>query len=374
MKKEIIYLQPEQEKFAKKNCIYNAVSGSHAIGTNIPSSDWDERGIFATSKEELIFNVDYFEQVQFEKDDIILFELKKYLTLLHDQNPNFIEMLWVEDSDILHRTEASDILLNNREKFLTKNVFNTYVSYAESQLKRIYGHNKWINNPQSEAPPEQKDFVTTLYSLSDEKYKKAPLEGFYALAIGDNNFALFNEKKIPEFKGSNWLDSKGCLNPLVASKRDEFVLLDRKPDILVKYRVEDYKKAHNKWKEYWTWKANRNEIRSGLEFKFGYDTKHAMHIIRLLESGEEILRTGQVKVRRDNAQFLLDIRFGVYSYDKIVEMVANKKAKAEEAFLSSKLPEQVSKELTQKIMVDMYESYWGQSLDLEILSKRKFKP
>lgn len=374
MEKEIIYLQPIQQEFAKKNCIYNAVSGSHAIGTNIPSSDWDERGIFATSKEELVFNVDYFEQVQFDKDDIVLFELKKYLTLLHDQNPNFIEMLWVEDSDILHRTEASDILLKNRGSFLTKNVFNTYVSYAESQLKRIYGHNKWINNPQPVEPPEQKDFITVLYSLSDEKYKKAPLEGFYALAIGDNNFALFDANKTPDFKGCNWVDKKGCISPLTANKRDEFVHLERKPDILIKYRVEDYKKAHNKWKEYWTWKDNRNEIRSGLEYKFGYDTKHAMHIIRLLESGEEILRTGQVKVKRDNAQFLLDIRFGAYSYDEMVEMVAKKKAKAEESFLLSKLPEQISKEFTQKIMIEMYESHWNKTLEVENVTKKRFKP
>lgn len=370
-----IKLKQQQEDYAKKNCILNTVAGSHAIGTNIPSSDWDERGIFATSKEELIFNVNYFEQVEFAKDDIVLFELKKYLTLLHEQNPNFIEMLWTEPSDILHKTEAGDILLQNREKFLTKNVFNTYVSYATSQLKRIYGHSKWIDNPMPEKPPEQKDFMSVLYENQiDRKFNKVPLNGFYALALGDNNFALFDMERTPNFKACNWIDNKGGISPLLLNKKDEFLKFKLNADLLVKYRHEDYKKAHTKWSEYWTWKANRNEVRSGLEMKFGYDTKHAMHIIRLLESGEEILRTGEVKVRRENAEFLLDIRFGKYSYEDFLKLVEDRKKKAEEAYLTCKLPEKVSKEYTQKIMVDMYESHWGQQLAKDMNNKKKFRP
>ncbi|AEZ66297.1 hypothetical protein phiTE_131 [Pectobacterium phage phiTE] len=37
---------------------------------------------------------------------------------------------------------------------------------------------------------------------------------------------------------------------------------------------------------------NRNAARHELEEKFGYDTKHAMHLVRLLRMSQEILETG----------------------------------------------------------------------------------
>lgn len=366
-----IHQQEYQEKYAKEQCILNVVSGSHAIGTNIPSSDWDERGVYVTSKEEIIFPDRYFEQVVFREDDTVLYEAKKYLTLLHEQNPNFIEMLWVEPSDVLHCTEAGKILLENREYFLTKNVFNTYANYAHSQMKRINGHNKWISNPQPESPPQQKDFISVMYNLTENKAwaKKVPNEMFYAIPLGNNQFALFNKETHP-FNGSTWISRDGCISPLNEQKRQEFLEKYRVPDVMVKYNHEEYKVAHNKWKNYWTWKENRNEVRSGLEAKHGYDTKHAMHIIRLLNSGQEILETGQVRVRRPDAEFLLSIRNGRFTYEELLEMTNKKLVSIEEAYLNSKLPQEIDKKYTQKVLTEIYETHWASQLN----HKKKVRP
>lgn len=59
--------------------------------------------------------------------------------------------------------------------------------------------------------------------------------------------------------------------------------------------------------------------RAELEAQHGYDTKHAMHLVRLLRMGEEILSTGRVNVRREDADELMAIRKGALSYDQLLE-------------------------------------------------------
>ncbi len=50
--------------------------------------------------------------------------------------------------------------------------------------------------------------------------------------------------------------------------------------------------------------------RKELMAKFGYDTKFAYHTIRLLQTADDLLTTGVLKVRRPNPEFLMDIRRG----------------------------------------------------------------
>ena len=70
--------------------------------------------------------------------------------------------------------------------------------------------------------------------------------------------------------------------------------------------------------------------------KFGYDTKHAMHLVRLMRMGGEILRTGEVNVWRKDREDLLAVRRGEWSLDELVAW-----AEAEDkvlADLSTELP------------------------------------
>ncbi|KKK59508.1 hypothetical protein LCGC14_3033670, partial [marine sediment metagenome] len=61
-----------------------------------------------------------------------------------------------------------------------------------------------------------------------------------------------------------------------------------------------------------------NEVRSALEEEHGYDTKHAMHLVRLLRMGKEALEEGVLYVKRPDAAELLEIRDGAWTYDKCV--------------------------------------------------------
>ena len=51
--------------------------------------------------------------------------------------------------------------------------------------------------------------------------------------------------------------------------------------------------AMQEWEQYESWKKNRNPDRAAMEAKFGYDAKHASHLIRLLRMATEILEHGR---------------------------------------------------------------------------------
>jgi len=354
--------QQALEVVSQKNCILRVVAGSNAYGTNNPESDWDERGIFVDEMSRVMLPFEKIEQVQLTRDDVVLYELSKYMPLLLLQNTNVIELIWTEKSDIIEKNELGDLLLENRYEFLSKQVKDSYVGYAQSQLKRIKGHNKWINNPQPENEPKQKDFISVVWNYTNVKEfnKKAPLDGFIAVNIGENNFSLWSIEKLKIDKKS-WIDSAG--NPVAISKQelDSFNPNNLPPDVIVKVNRDIYSANHTNWKSYWTWKNNRNEKRSVLEEKFGYDVKHAMHLIRLLRSGLDILENGIVPVKRPDKDYLLDIRNGKFTYDEIIKESEMLTKKVEEVSKKSSLPNEPNYPLAKALMLEIYMKQWNLS-------------
>jgi predicted nucleotidyltransferase len=69
------------------------------------------------------------------------------------------------------------------------------------------------------------------------------------------------------------------------------------------------------------WKDKRNPKRFALEQKFGYDTKHAMHLYRLMEEGKELLLTGNITLPRPDARLLVQVREGLWTYEELMERV-----------------------------------------------------
>jgi predicted nucleotidyltransferase len=112
-------------------------------------------------------------------------------------------------------------------------------------------------------------------------------------------------------------------------------------------KKNEYKKSQDYVKKLWEWKCNRNEKRSELEKRFGYDVKHAGHLVRLLEAPKNIFKTGEYKPRLEG-EFLLfikDIMNGKYSYDFIVKYAEeeNKKNQLLKQQQNKFVPEKVDK-------------------------------
>jgi hypothetical protein len=78
--------------------------------------------------------------------------------------------------------------------------------------------------------------------------------------------------------------------------------------------------------------------RRALVEQFGFDTKNASHLIRILRQGVEFLTTGELHVQRFDAPELLAIRRGDWSLERVKEESKRLFAVAQEAYISSPLP------------------------------------
>ncbi len=160
--------------------------------------------------------------------DIVLFEMVKAIRLLEKGNPNILAILWLHETHYINITETGQILLDNKNLFVGKHAYHSFVGYAHGQLHRM---------------------------------THAACEGY------------------------------------MGAKRKELVK------------------------------------------EFGYDTKNASHLIRLLRMGIEWLNDGELQVIRTDAQQLLEIKRGEWTLKQVKKEAERLFVSAETAYTLSKLPE-----------------------------------
>ena len=102
-------------------------------------------------------------------------------------------------------------------------------------------------------------------------------------------------------------------------------------------KEKQYSKAKQYWDQYHNWKENRNKVRAELEAASGYDSKHGSHLVRLLNMAEEILTTGEINVKRPDAELLLSIRNGAWSYEELIEFAEKKEKSLDDLYQKSTL-------------------------------------
>jgi len=103
--------------------------------------------------------------------------------------------------------------------------------------------------------------------------------------------------------------------------------------------------------------VNANKKRLTSVETYGFDTKNALHCIRLMRQGLEILVDGELNVFRHDAQFLLDIKAGKYTYEQIVEMFNEYEHLIEGAYVRSSLPHKPNFDKAEKLLVEIVEEF-----------------
>jgi len=361
------------QELMRDNMLVKHYAGSLAYGTNLPTSDVDFRGIFCADPVNIrtpFFNVRECEDQ--DEEDTKLYELTHFMKLCLDCNPNIVETLWVDDSDITFRTPAYDLLREHRYDLLSSKIAFTTSGYALAQLKRIKGHNKWINNPQSVEPPRQIDFVSLVQNFTKGKVMKIDLNdyrnGYRLVPYGSNIFGVTKLKGYSTFSDDFTLnitfdENENLGTGLFGKYGFHLAWRDarKNPLFVVKFNKEEYNLAKERHKQYWTWKKNRNEARSELEEQFGYDTKHAMHLVRLLRMGVEALRDGELIVRRPDAQELLSIRAGAWTYEEVVKYAEEMDKEVREVwYKNTKLRKKPDLKFAAKLLMDIQDLVWEQ--------------
>jgi hypothetical protein len=112
------------------------------------------------------------------------------------------------------------------------------------------------------------------------------------------------------------------------------------------------------WEQYESWKLTRNAGRAALEAEHGYDTKHGMHLIRLMRLCTEILRGDGLIVKRPDAKELVEIRMGAWSYDKLMEEANKLKAQAEVLAQITKLPKEPNYDVLEQISITLHIQFY----------------
>jgi hypothetical protein len=330
---------------------YFTVYGSHAYGMAIEGSDIDLRGIFIAPKEYYYsYNKNIEQVVQSPKpnsneSDITVFEIRKYFKLAADANPNALEILFTDASDHLYKTRIGQKLLDNKELFLSQKIKHTMSGYAISQLRRIALHHRYLNNPIL-VEPTRKDFglpektmiphdqLEAAQAMIKKKVDEWSWHGLEDIGSDVREGILSEfERILLDITKWSWKDKneqieQAAINSFgFESNFLHYLDLERQ-----------YQARRKEWQSYNTWLKTRNPKRAEIEKKFGYDAKHASHLVRLLTSCREVLTTGKLNVRRPDAQHLLEIRNGKMKYEELVEWADKEDKELTELMKKSTLP------------------------------------
>jgi predicted nucleotidyltransferase len=242
--------------------------GSEAHGTYVPNThngvdDRDLMGIVIPPKDYYI-GMKQWDVVEAINDpwDVVLYELRKFVHLLCKQNPNVLQILWLEDEDYLPVPRKNRLIgLNLVRSRLTfrhaGHARNSFVGYAHGQLKRMTAFDR---------PAMQR--ISDLEALLLE----------HGVNLGHAAEGKLRHER-PELQ----------------------ILLDQYVGMRRTYH-----------------KAYMGAKRWSMVQKIGYDPKNAAHLVRLLHLGYEYLTTGRMNVRRTwDRDMLIEMKTGQWPLDAV---------------------------------------------------------
>lgn len=130
---------------------YEVIGGSKSYGIISNSSDYDIIGVVIPPKEQIYHHLTGMvpgfgpEPSKFKnfvahhigEYDINLVEIVKFFNLCAENNPNMLEILFIEESLIMVNSDQSALIRENRLDFLNKNAYFKFTGYAKSQRNKL---------------------------------------------------------------------------------------------------------------------------------------------------------------------------------------------------------------------------------------------
>lgn len=254
------------------------LAGSYAYGTNVAQSDVDIRGVALNSKRDLI-GMSAFEQYVDEETDTVIYGFRKTIELLLACNPNLLELLGLPETHYWYRSPLGQLLLDNRQLFLSKRAIRSFGGYADQQLRRL--QNALARDSYPQAEKEYHIWRTLQNTLAD-------MEDRYRSFAGGRIRLYLDQSEQPDWEQEIYMDVTLNHYPL----RDYQNIWGELHNI-----VRDYDKL-----------GKRNKKKDDLHLN-----KHAMHLIRLMMTAVDILEKGEiVTYREEEHDLLMAIRSGAY--------------------------------------------------------------
>jgi predicted nucleotidyltransferase len=285
----------ETKPFWETNLIYRVVIGSQAYGLSIDDSDLDMCGVCIPPRRHLLGMASFEQYVEHTPEqDTVIYALVKFVRLALKCNPNIIEALYTAPEYVVFVNDYGQQLREHRHLFLTRKAGQTFSGYAISQLRRMERHHRCVVDP-----PDHR-----------------PAQGEFGGRATEGRF------KFPDHDAER-----------------------------------AYRSALKHWNHYQNWRRNRNPERAELERRYGYDTKHAMHLLRLLRMGMEILESGEVHVYRPDREWLRAVREGALAYQEVLALASEYEARLAALEKMSSLPEEPDREQAEELVMALQERF-----------------
>lgn len=391
---------------------YEYVRGSHAYGLNTETSDKDIGGVFICPPEMLMgLRSNYIEQVADETNDTVFYEFGRWIELLLKANPTALESLFIPKHCVIGEVHPMvQHIIDNREKFLSKECFKTLFGYAKSQIYKARGLNKKIVNPVTERKTVL-DFCYVPYKQGSTNVEKwltwnglkqkycalVPLPnmhnayGLYYdfgthiiceygidLRSGEDLLALDNIFKKAATKDSfiqhrlfaQSIDKyceyesifeiqpsgyHGIVSENSESNdvRTESIPKGKTPIIIMTYNKDGYTSHCKDYKEYQEWVQKRNPVRYESNLGKNYDGKNMSHCMRLIRMGKELaLGQGFNVERTHDRDYLLLIKNHGVEYEEIIAQAVKEQKEMDEAAEKSLLPDTLNVDEINKLLIE----------------------
>lgn len=293
----------ENESLGENICLLG-LGGSRAYGTNLPESDIDIRGVVTRRKEDILLGNDFENFVDINTDTTI-YSFDKIIDLLAKCNPNTIELLGLDIGDYIYKNEIGELLLKNKDIFLSNRCINTFSEYALQQLYRM--------QQKTNAALTEEELNRHISGVLNNMSKK--MNDKYNL--NENNVSFY----LADGKIKCNIIAKQCSIEDLSGMLSEF-----------NNTLRDYRKT-----------SKRNEH----ALNHGKIAKHSMHLLRLYMMGIDLVSEGKIQTKRiKEHDLLMDIRNGIYldengiPNNQFFEIVDEYKNKFEKACKNSVLSDE----------------------------------
>lgn len=340
--------------------ILECISGSRAYGLDAPTSDTDIKGVFVLPKSEY-YGLNYIPQISNESNDVVFYELGRFMELLSFNNPNILELLNTPESAIIYEHPyLSEIKL---ELILSKRCSNTFGKFALSQIKKAKGLKKKIVNPIAKERKSVLSFCFVSYEQG-----AIPVQKYLEIkGLKQENCGLVNIPSMKDLYGLYYSETLGFKGIIKGNDSNDVCLSSipkgTEQEALLYFNRDGYSTYCKEYREYWDWVDKRNDERYENTQSHGknYDAKNMMHVFRLLEMAIEIGKEMKVNVKRPNRDFLLEIKSGKFEYEELLEMAEIKQREMETAFENSTLPEEPDLAMINKLTYKLRDKFYKDS-------------
>lgn len=353
--------------------------GSHAYGTNIETSDVDYAGVFCQSENDIL-GMSYVEQINDDNNDIVIYEIRRFLELLMKNNPTVLELLNTPKDCIIYKHSAFDKILEKRDMFVTKGCMYSFGGYARDQISKARGQDKKQNWEKNRIVRKQP--IDFCYLLVDELrhriigVKTMPLVEFFDMSKMDNRYCGLS--KVPHGRDIyalyyDWEAEDGDSESLhgfrgISFENSNDIRLSSIPEGLhsmfvgyISYNKDGYTKHCQDYKSYQTWISERNEQR-WIDVKSHnqkIDGKNMMHCVRLITMAKEIASGMGVLVRRPDFEYLIKIRRGQIDLKTLIDQAELDIKECDVLFKSSTLPEKIDIYEVNNMLINIRKIIYG---------------